>query len=170
VDIRDFENNLPIHDATKFTKLRKNTLPILKLLIQFGADINAPIMKVSGTDSIYHYVPIMGAPQRFDCAAFLLDHGANTYFQSDNDFVVWNAILSDDLDDGIFVAKYMIIDKKMKVPNPIAYSIPNRKPLDSYSFLNQENFRRDYHKEDAKNEIIKYLKQINFPENAAYIR
>jgi hypothetical protein len=170
MNIADFQGNLAIHEASKFVKLRKNALEILKTLVESGADVNAPIIRKAGTDTINYFVPLIGASKDFECAKFLLERGADVYLKYDSNYVVWNEILSDDLNDGIFVAKYMIVDKKMRVPDPISYSLPNKIRLDIYYFLNKENFRGNHEKEIAKKAILDYLKLANFPQNGKYMK
>jgi hypothetical protein len=62
----------------------------------------------------------------------------------------------------------MIVDKKMPIPQFIVYNIPKKEPADIYYFLERENFRGDAKKEKAKQDILDYLKQIDFPKNGVY--
>lgn len=156
INISDFANSKPIHEATKFIKERKNSFEILNLLLQYGANPNDTALQ---NDKGYFnfYVPLLGAIEDIECTKLLLKNGANPYIKKDSSYIIWEAILEDDVKDGIYVAHYLIVDKQMTIPNPITYSIPNKNPLDIFYFLNKETFRNNSNKEKAKQEIIDYL-------------
>jgi ankyrin repeat protein len=164
--VPDYENNTPIHEATKFIDLKKNSFQILKLSIEYGANVNDTLVQMRGSDTTYFHVPLMGAVENLDCAKILLKNGANMYVKHKTFYSVWYVMLTNDLDETILLAKYLIIDKKMSIPDPIAYI--NNKPFDIYSLIKIENFRGDSKKEKAKQEILEYLHKIDFPKNQVY--
>ena len=171
--IADLQKYKPIHEASKFISLKKNTLQILELLIKHEADVNDTLVQRKGNDTSYFYVPLMGVCENLICTKLLLEHGANPYIKQGSayfgdTYIVWNEILVNDLDENIYVAKYMIVDKKMSIPEFIVYNIPKKKPADIFYFLDRENFKGDEKKEKARQEILDYLKQINFPKNGVY--
>jgi ankyrin repeat protein len=164
VNIPDSEHGTPINEATRFIELKKNTYAIIELLIKYGANVNDIFVKQKGIDTVTFNVPLMGASGNLACAKLLLEHGADPYVKFHNYFPVWFAMLTNAFNEGIFTAKYMIMDKKMPVPKTISYSAGNRRPLDIFYFLSKENFKGDMKKEKAKQDIIEYLRKINFPQ------
>ena len=173
LNIADFEKYKPIHEASRFIPLKKNTLKILELLIQYGADVNDTLVQRKGNDTSYFYVPLMGACENLACAKLLLEHGAKPYIKQTSTFfgdnyIIWSQLLVDDLDENIYVARYMVVDKMMPIPKFIVYNIPKKEPADIYYFLEKENFRGDVKKEKAKQDILDYLKHIDFPVYGVY--
>jgi ankyrin repeat protein len=79
LNIADSQKYKPIHEASQFIPLKKNTLQILELLIQHGADVSDTLVQRKGNDTSYFYVPLMGACENLACAKLLLEHGANPY-------------------------------------------------------------------------------------------
>ena len=166
LNIRDYENYTPILEATKFIDLKKNSLEILKLLIKYGANVNDTLIQMKGSDTTYFYMPLMGAVENLDCAKLLLENGANMYVKHKSFYSIWYVMLTNDLNETIFFAQYLIRDKKMKIPNPITYI--NDKPFDIYRLIKIENFRGDNKKEKARQDILDYLYKIDFPKNQVY--
>jgi ankyrin repeat protein len=160
INIPDFSNSKPIHEATKFIKIRKNSFEILDLLLQYGANPNDTALQ-KHTGSFDFYVPLMGAVGSIECTKLLLKYNANLYIKKDSSYLIWERFLEDDINDGIYVARYLIIDRQMAVPNPITYSTPNKNPLDIFYFLSKEHFRNDLNKERGKQEIIDYLNKTS---------
>lgn len=167
VDVRDSMKNEAIHEATAFIAFNSHSFEIIKLLLHFGADPNA--VSKNGPQT----VPLEGAVASLSCTKLLLENGANLYFQNKMDttyhsYIVWASMLSNPLDSAIFVAKYMIVQEKMSVPNPITLSMGRHQPLDIFHFLKKLNFVNDKKKEEAKNSIINYLRSIDYPVNGVY--
>lgn len=99
-----------------------------------------------------------------------MNHGANAYYRTnDGTYTVWFRALVQDNGDNILVARYMIIDKKMCVPSVIAFKI-DKTPLSIYDLLDNEIFLGSgaVKKQQAKEEIINYLRKINFLKNGVY--
>jgi hypothetical protein len=164
INIRDFLNISPIEEATKNIQFKKNAVEILKLLIQHGANVNDADIIKSGNDTAQYVVPLVKASSNLDCTKLLLENGANLYVHYNGVFPVWVEMLAMSFDGYIFVVKHLIIDNKMPIPNPIAFSVPEKKPLDIFHFLNLLNFRGDSVKVKAKQDILDYLHKIDFPK------
>jgi hypothetical protein len=62
----------------------------------------------------------------------------------------------------IYVAKYLMIARRMPVPDPISFSLPYNHPSDNYYFLNREIFKKHLHRERAKQENQEYYKKWIF--------
>lgn len=168
-NIRSNDSSAAIHEAVSIIKSKKNAYKILKLLINYGADVNklrvGPIDK-KGT--LGYFMPLEGAIEDLECSKLLLEHGANPYFRTGNTYFVWFfMLLMGDIHDNIYVAKYMIVDKKMLIPNPLSYTIDKR-PLDILTLLNDLDFSKDPKRQKAKEEIVEYLRKIDFPQNGVY--
>jgi hypothetical protein len=164
IKLRDQRDDQAIHEAVAYINLRKHSLSILKLLLTYRADANS--ISTKGSNS----VPLEGAVENFSCAKLLLNYGANPYFKKDDTFLVWFRMMIMDLpfDETIHVAKYIIVDKKLLIPNPISYTYSERKPIDILSLLNKYDVHSDPKKQKAKEEIVNYLHQIDFPKNNVY--
>jgi ankyrin repeat protein len=170
VNIRDLRNTSPIEEATKYISFKKNTLEILKLLVKHGANVNDADITKRNEDTVQYIVPLVNATSNFNCTKFLLDKGANLYVKYDGVFPVWHQMLIIDFDEYIFVAKYLIVEKKMPIPNPISFSVPEKKPQDIFYFLNLANFRNDSAKTKVRQDILDYLHKIDFPKSQVYIK
>ncbi len=173
LNIADFEKIKPIHEASQFISFKKNTLQILKLLIQYGANVNDILVRTKGNDTTYFYIPFMGACESLACAKLLINNGVNLYLKNNTGccgttYAAWAAmLLHNELDENIYVAKYIIVDKKISVPKYIDYNMPNKSPSDIFYYLNYKKFQ-DSQKEKARQDILNYLKQIDFPMNGVY--
>jgi hypothetical protein len=168
VNKRDKYNTAPIDEAVKFIPLKKNALKIILLLIANKANINNINIMIINGDTSYIGSPLMSACSDLNCAKVLLQNNANAYEKHKNNYSVWMHLFAITNDESIFVEKYMIVEKRMKIPNPIGYSIPDNSPLDIFKLLEKENFRGDSIKENAKQDILAYLHKINFPNNQLY--
>lgn len=169
-NITDIYGNAPIHEATHVIFLKKHAPEMLELLLKYGADPNMVSMVINGQDSGYLSLPLMGAIENLDCTKLLLKYGANLYFKRNDEYPVWENLLSfgSRKSDNIFVAKYLIVDKKMKIPDPISYTIPSHLPRNALTFLNNFDVFDIPERAKAKAEILNYLKEIDFPQNGVY--
>lgn len=169
LNITNNHNTAAIHEASSFIPLKRNSFKILEALLKYGANVN--MIKASlnkSPDSIGYSIPLKFAINNLECSKLLLNHGANAYFKTGNEYPVWFDMLAlGDIDDNIYVAKYMIIDKQMKIPNPIFFTV-DKKPIDIITLLNSLDFTNDTIRQSIKLEILAYLKKINFPENGVY--
>ncbi len=169
VNIRDSDDASAIHEASEYPRLRKNAVPILSLVIRFGAKVNDTLIDVKrGHDTVAFEVPLMEAANNLPCAKLLLENGASPYFKAYGGYGPWTLMLSDNIFDGIYVAKYIIIDKGMLIPNPITSTINPEKPGDIFYFLHGKDYGGDKEKQRARQDIIDYLKRIDFPKNGVY--
>jgi uncharacterized protein len=163
VSIRDFNDEDAIHEATQYINLKKHTFEILESLIKFGSDVNSVSQKGP------FRTPLQSAVDNFSCAKLLLEHHANVYFRDGEDYSIWGSMLMVDYTDKIFVARYLIIDKRMLIPSPIyGKNRLNSKPIDIFTLLSKANFTKDPQKQKAKEDILNYLKKIDFPKYGLY--
>ena len=171
VNIRDIQGDEAIHEVTKFPNLSSHSFEMLKLLLKYGADANAISYKVIDGKTYFHSIPLMGAIKNFDCAKLLLDKGANPYFRNQNEpkeFVVWDNLLLNFYEENIYVAKYMIIDKKMSIPNPFSYNV-RKEPNDIFHFLKTSHVQSlDFIKKKTIKDLLNYLHDIDFPKHQVY--
>lgn len=165
VNVRDTRDDQAIHEAISYINLKEHSYDILKLLIEYHCDVNSVSMK--GTN----YTPLAGAIENLSCAKLLLDNGADPYQKSDSTYDVWFNLLAldNESNENIYVAQYMIIDKKLLIPNPIFYTGPNIiKPRTVFDLLDKDNTLSNTKRQETKEKIIEYLHQINFPKNQVY--
>lgn len=167
-NIKDIYGNAAIHEATKSISLKKYAPEMLELLLKFGADPNNISIVINGQDSSSSYLPLMGAIEDIESTKILLNYGANLYYSRNERYPIWENLLIQNSPDEITVAKYLIIDKKMRVPNPILFTIPDHSPIDIIMLLNRLDFSGDSHRLKIKEEILNYLKEINFPQNGVF--
>jgi hypothetical protein len=169
-NIPALDKRTAIHEAVSNINSRKNSYAILELLIKYGADVNKLRINPNNNDTLGYSVPLMDAINNFACSKLLLDHGADIYLKSGDSYLVWFfMLLGGEINDNIYVAKYVIVDKKMPIPNPISYTV-DKKPLDILGLLNDLDLSKDSKRRKAKEEIIGYLKKINFPQNGVFQR
>jgi ankyrin repeat protein len=161
VNIRDSNDMQAIHEAVSFINQRKHSYDIIKLLIKYGADLNS-------TSHGRYYVPLAGATQNLACARLLIDNGADIYVKHENGYPVWTSALVSRYSEGIFVIKYLIIDRKKPVPNPIFDYQSFHNPLSIYDLLRKNDFSRWPKKQQAKDQILDYLQHSNFPIQNVY--
>ena len=167
-NIHTLDKRTAIHEVVRDIKSMKNSYKILELLIKYGADVNKLRVNPNNNDTLGYSVPLIDAINDFACSKLLLDHGAEPYLKSGDTYLIWYLmLLMGDINDNIFVAKYMIVDKKMFVPNPIRYTMENE-PVDIFTQLNKLDFSKDLKRQKAKEEIIDYLRKIDFPQNGVY--
>jgi ankyrin repeat protein len=168
-NIVNVDKRSAIHEAVNDIKSRKNSYAILELLIKHGANVNAIRESTSGKlDTLGYSVPLKDAISDLACTKLLLANGANLYFKTSTTYPIWFfMLLMGDIDDNIFVVKYIIVDKQMPIPNPISYTV-DKKQLDILLLLNDLNLSEDPKRLLAKQEIIAYLRKIDFPKNGTY--
>ncbi len=161
VNVRNSVGNQAIHEACTSPNLRSHSLEIIKLLVNHGADVNAVS---AGTPT----VPLAGTSSSLACTKLLLDHGANLYFvDKDRTYTVWFFLLLAVDEKNMDLAKYIIVDRKMLVPNPIAYSLAHE-PLDIYTILSRPRFDRTPGMLADKKEILRSLHDVDYPNHGAY--
>jgi len=167
VNILNSDREAAIHVVTQDVKGRNNSYEILKLLIKNGANVNDTCINPNINDTIGFYTPLMGAVDDLKCAKLLLENGANPYIKTGTTYLVWLNALLFESSDNIFVAEYMIVQKKMPIPNPITYNV-NKEPIAIFSLLNHLKFSNDPDKEKVRIRILDYLHGIEFPKNNTY--
>lgn len=159
-----------IHSACNFPSREAKSLEILKLLLDFSANPNH-IQYGTGVNKGYVTTPLTLATYDSACANLLLKRGADLYFKANNIFIVWDEALLSSAGDGIFFLNDIIIKKKAKVPKVISYDV-NNSPNDIFGYLQPDKFSQDPYntkeKSKARNDILLYLKQIDFPTQQVY--
>lgn len=170
VKLRDYENNLPIHEASESVNNRRNSLKILDLLIKYNADVNSMKLEKGDRDTTYFYVPLMGASKDLECGKLLLVHGANPYVEVNGSYPVWHFTYTDTADQQIYFARYLIIEKRLPIPDPVMYSKSEMKPIHITDYLNKMNFNGNVNKEKIRKEILEYLTRTGFPKSNVYLR
>lgn len=162
INVRDSTDFQAIHRAVEYTNLCKNALAILELLVEHGANVNSVAKNGS------FRTPLEGATDNLNCFKYLLNHGADCYAYSDMKYPVWAKMLNYNMLERIYVIKYVVVDKKMPIPRPIAYDYIDHSPRDIYSYLNGPDHLRDPKKSAAKKAVLDYLKKINYPKKGVY--
>ena len=149
----------PLHSASDNVNSRENSFQLIEALLKFGANPNKFSCQYQNK-KIKKYFPLMGAIRNFKCSKLLIDNGANCNLQDSINYPIWQSILSQDdkVSESIFVAEYLIINKKVVIPEIIGYSIPDKNPILFIDVLKKYKTIDDSKKEEAKNRIIKYLK------------
>lgn len=165
INIPDFDGYTAIHEVTRYINLNKNGYDILKLLLEAGADPNKPSTDIKGNDTTNHYVPLMGGVKSLKATKLLLKYGADLYYKNHNQYPIWfnMLLLGSGPYENIFVARYIIIEKKLAIPNPVFYKINPIKPVNALEFIEKMNFNDDKEKQNIKKELITYLRQIKYP-------
>ncbi len=166
VNKRDSFNLSPILEATKYIPLKKNTAGILKELIKYGANVNDTSFNRRDNDTLSMTVPLSEATSNLLCTKILIDNGANIYFRNENIYMVWYELFFNGFEN-ILVARYLIVDKKFPIPSPIEGGVKGRSP-DIFSLLSKINVGTDSASQKAAQDILEYLKKIDFPNNQVY--
>ncbi len=178
-DIRDSLGDYPLNELCDMTIYIRHRLEILKLLLDHGANPNATqevYFQRRDTTRTFISTPLNGAIKDLNCTKLLLDYGADMNYQVNrsNDvfqlkYINWVALLEleDDPDsESIFVAKYLIVDKQMPIPEPLRYGTceTGHCPFSALYFLNKVVYHSSS-KNKAKEEILAYLKKEGFPQH-----
>ena len=166
INLRDYDNNAPINEASKIYLHGdySSSYQMLKLLIEHGADVNS-VKKGKGTDSSHYEIPLCNTVENYKCAKLLLDNGADPNFKRNNTYLVWLNLLNDFDKESIFIAHYIILEKKMLLPIGIIWYGSNGKEFNMYNLLNANDFPEDSKKRKAREEILDYLNEIGYPKN-----
>ena len=157
----------PINEAVHNVWFSKKSYTLTKLLLEHGADPNQKQIIIKGKDTNFTRPPMIFAAGNLNCAKLLLDYGANIYLNDSSFYYVWSYLFIPNF-DYIYTLKYIIVDKKMPIPNPISFSIDKSKSFNIYNQLNRLDFSKDPERQKAKDDILEYLKKINFPNNQVY--
>lgn len=166
LSVRDYQDDMPIHIAAVNITRKSNGYAILKLLIEKGADVNAFSRHNKDLKATDFFVPIQGGVEDLKSAKLLIAKGADIYVKTpDSTFLVWQRLLLNYEDENIFVLRHLVIEKRFSIPNPIMYTF-DREAIDIRYLLNK--MKVSGAKETARNELLDYLRQIDFPANGVY--
>lgn len=149
----------PIHTAALLIGSRKYSAKILEILLANGADANA--IAVINKSNPSKYVPLMDAVKNLECAKLLIEYGADLYYRDSLNYPVWTSMLVNDTknSESIFFAKYLIVDKKKTIPDPVFYTIPNNIPRSARFLVQKFDTHGDIKKQQAKDEIMNVIKK-----------
>lgn len=145
---------------------------ILHLLYKYGGDLNfihqIDRFEPNGMHTIIKNTPLMISAS-YDClpiVQFLIENGANINLYTLYDG--YGAITESLLSDNLSIAKYLIIDKKARIPSyifirpaDIAYKGAPEKHLTITDLLNERQYVKGSKKYKLREEIIAYLKSKN---------
>ena len=182
-DIKNSIGNCPIDYVLDKYQTHKHRLEILRLLLKHGADPNRESEAFRNNDTIPFQVslPLTEAVNNLECTKLLLKYGANIYCQTKpyrlNEFQEKYPVLDglmmilDDIpkeNENILVAKYLIVDKHMPIPDPLMY-LPDTTtnkltPRSALDFLNTAKLHSAKSRK-ARDKIVAYLKKEGFPEH-----
>ena len=177
-NIRDSGGEYPIHYIVCMIIPHKHRLEILKLLLEYGADPNAEAIEYRDGAVIQRNKPLYYAVYDLDCTKMLLKYGAdiNEKWSGDSTYGygAWFSVFSSwtdyELDNNVFVAKYLIVDKHMPFPDTLFIKKEDETgkfySITSMEIINKSKFTRP-DKQKAKEEILAYLKQEGFPKHGA---
>jgi ankyrin repeat protein len=136
---------------------------ILKMLIDYGGDINAYFMVKFVNADYETKETLFTEVTKSDCLPvikLLINSGIdiNDYSYENGHGPITNTILLDNLD----VLKFLIIEKKIKIPNYVfvrhAYKNDPRVELTLEEFLNEQKYDVDSDNYRIRKEILEYLK------------
>ena len=154
-NILDNMGTTPIHEICHLAIPHKHRVEILQLLLQYGADANHLPHRLRIINS-----PLESAVGDLGCTKLLLQYGANLYYhQRDrnvNIYPIWSDMLCEDspIQQNILVAKYLIVDKQLPMPDTLLFSRPGYKPVTSLELLNKFKVFNDPEKQKAKDDIL----------------
>ncbi len=176
-NISDAMDQYPIHYILLKEYSYKHRLEILRLLLNYGADPNPQTKPIYKNDTIPHYGrPLMlYAVDNLECTKLLLEYGADINYKNSDEtgwsYPIWLHVFRwDDLHDNdnnkVFVAKYLIVDKHLPIPDTL--SVTRRPGEQGFYFtalqcINEATLKNP-DKKAAKEEILAYLNKIGFPK------
>ncbi len=169
VNVPDFQNRRPIHEATEYINNRINAFEIIQSLIKYGANVNDTLIIKQKYRGNYVYVPLMGASKNLKCAKLLLENGANPYFKYKETYDIWDIYNQSVDDEVIYFIGYLIVDKMMPIPNPIYYNGDEKTPISIYDILQSFRVEQGSPKDKERQRILNYLNEIQFPKNGVFV-
>ena len=182
LDIADNSGNYPIHYIVDIGYPHRHRFEILELLLKHGADPNAPVIVhfKGDTTSYIRKVPLSDATSDLECTKLLLKYGGNmnlrfySAYGTQYTYDVWKSALPSAYpslkDENVYVLKYLVIDKKMPVPDTLFLYWDKQKMLARrfIDILNEsESGNAIPEQQKAKEEILAYLKEEGYPEHGA---
>lgn len=167
LQLTNYSGKAAIHIAAGFRFGNEERMKMLKLLIGAGADVNQIMY---GTESNKNVIttPLALAVDDISCGNLLLDNGADLYFKANNRFIVWcNSLNSDINANSLKFIQNVIVNQKKDIPLVLAKNV-NGDALDIYHFLNSSIDNNIPEIAKVKQEILYYLKEINYPKKQQY--
>ncbi len=180
--VPDNSGNYPIHHIVNMSYPHSNRLEILELLLRHGADPNASkIIHYKGDTTGYVWgVPLTYATRNLECTKLLLQYGGNmnlrfySPYGKQYTYDIWKSALPSAnpslKDENVYVLKYLVLDKKMPVPDTLFLywdkgKMLARKFIDILNESEVENAIPEQKK--AKEEILAYLKAEGYPKHGS---
>jgi len=177
-NITNSMDEYPIHYILLKEYSYKHRLEILRLLLNYGADPNPQTKPIYKNDTVPHYSwPLMMyAVDNLECTKLLLEYGADINYKNSDEtgwsYPIWLHVFRwDDLHDNdnnkVFVAKYLIVDKHLPIPDTLYVTKnPGQKEFCSTTLQKiQESKFTTPARQAAKEEILAYLNWIGFPKH-----
>jgi len=69
----------------------------------------------------------------------------------------------------IYFLGYLIVNKKMTIPNPIYYKGDEKTPISIYDILQSFRVEPGSPKDKERQRILNYLNEIQFPKNGVFV-
>ncbi|TAE62158.1 MAG: ankyrin repeat domain-containing protein, partial [Bacteroidetes bacterium] len=137
---------------------REKAFEIIEALLKFGANPNWQPCD-STIQNTRKNIPLEEAISNFRCSKLLIENGADYNFNDSSGYPVWFSMLALDgkISESIFLAEYLLIEKKVRYPKIVWYSKPDKSPIYFDKLLLSYNTAGDPEKAKAKNNIIRYL-------------
>jgi len=181
-NIRDSAGNFPINDILLPSYPLQYRMKMLELLLRYGADPNSQVKGYRNGDTMPFQVgvPLIYAVYNLDCTKLLLKYGADVYCNikprnfedSCIKYPIWYSLFISQIGENTLVAKYLIVDKNMPIPNPLYYVRSSSsteyeiRSVTTLEILNKTTLTNPT-EQKAKVEIMNYLKKEGFPEHGS---
>jgi hypothetical protein len=157
-NICNFLGRSPICQISGMVNSREKAFEIIEALLKFGANPNWQPCD-STIQNTRKNIPLEDAISNFRCSKLLIENGADYNFNDSSGYPVWFSMLALDgkISESIFLAEYLLIEKKVSYPKIVWYSKPDKSPIYFDKLLLSYNTADDPEKAKAKNNIIRYL-------------
>lgn len=167
-----FKNtDTPFLNAVEFTDNQTCNSKKVKLLLDYGADVNSVFIDIrelrnGGKQDIQHTALMIACRNRcLNLVKLLIARGADinqyTYYEG------YGSITSALMQDNLEIAKYIIVDKKARIPEyifqreaGITHVDDPAKRLTITDMLNESDYSNQPEKQKYKEEILSYLESI----------
>jgi hypothetical protein len=160
------DNSSAFLNACAFAYDLKNPDPMLRLLIEHGADVNS-IRTDTTNDQFGNKKHFRTTPLQLLCmygtlseVKLIVEYGANsTYFGGNEHSILSTAALAEKWD----IVKYLLIEKKVPVPDYVVIRQPgnrSEKKITLSDILQEHDYSKDPEQQKLKDEILRYLADL----------
>lgn len=160
------ENCTPFLSACEYFNHNSNMADILRLLIQYGANVNyvqfEKIKQPSGSEVVLKRTALIYLCNygTLDCVKLLIENGAklDIYPKDGEHSIIYEASLNARFD----ILDYLLIEKKVPIPEYCVIQLPGTKKERKITLREiVENWKRlmDNHQKKLQSEILQFLKQ-----------